>query len=176
VAVVIPVLVLMFGGIKDHYSRFARALEMEEWSAVAPRHHVAVVPVSGIHRGVADALTYALSVSSDVRALYIAENAADEERMERRWVEWDNGVPLVVLESPYRSVIGPLLTYIRQVDKEFEGVSGALVTVVLPEIVPGRWWQHLLHNNTALLIKGALLLLDGKIVVSVPYHIERKQR
>ena len=171
VVVVVPVLLAMFRGIKDHYSRFARALEMVEWSAVAPRHHVAVVPVSGIHRGVADALTYALSVSTDVRALYIAEHAADGELMERRWAEWDNGVPLVVLESPFRSVIGPLLTYIRQVDKEFEGVREALVTVVLPEIVPGRWWQHLLHNNTALLIKGALLLQDGKIVVSVPYHV-----
>jgi amino acid transporter len=171
VLVVVPVLLAMFEVVKDHYARFARALEMEAWSAVAPRHHVAVVPVSGIHRGVANALTYALSVSTDVRALYIAEHAADGERMEQRWAEWDNGVPLVVLESPYRSVVRPLLNYIREVDKEFEGVRGALVTVVLPEIVPSRWWQHLLHNNTALLIKGALLFLDGKIVVSVPYHV-----
>ena len=171
VMVVVPILLLMFLGIKDHYLRCARALTMVEWSAVAPRHHVAVVPVSGIHRGVAAALTYALSVSRDVRALYIAEHADDGERMEQSWAEWDNGVPLVVLQSPYRSVIGPLLSYVRAVDKEFEDVRGVLVTVVLPEFVPGKWWQHLLHNNTALLIKGALLLQDGKICVSVPYHL-----
>lgn len=172
VVLVIPMLILFFLLLKDHYAEFGKALAMEEWSAVAPRRHTAIVPVSGIHRGVANALTYALSVSNDVRAVYIAEHPQDGERMEEQWALWDNGVPLVVLESPYRSVIGPVLQYIDQVDKEFEAEQGALVTVVLPEIVPGKWWHHLLHNNTALLIKGALLFRRGKIVVSVPYHLE----
>ena len=81
-------------------------------------------------------------------------------------------MPLGVPESPYRSVVGPLLQYIEQVDQEFKDDDGALVTVVLPEIVPSKWWHHLLHNNTALLVKGALLFRRGKIVVSVPYHLE----
>jgi hypothetical protein len=68
-------------------------------------------------------------------------------------------------------VLGPLLQYIDQVDQEFGGEEGALVTVVLPEIVPSKWWHHLLHNNTALLVKGALLFRRGKICVSVPYHL-----
>lgn len=172
VVLVIPVLILFFLLLKDHYAEFGKALAMEEWSAVAPRRHTAIVPVSGIHRGVANALTYALSVSNDVRAVYISEHPQDGERMEEQWALWDNGVPLVVLESPYRSVVGPLLNYIDQVDKEFESDVGALVTVVLPEIVPSKWWHHLLHNNTALLVKGALLFRRGKIVVSVPYHLE----
>ncbi|MGD0483426.1 MAG: amino acid permease [Gemmatimonadales bacterium] len=172
VVLVVPLLILFFLLLKDHYDAFGRALAMEEWSAVAPRRHVAIVPVSGIHRGVANALTYALSVSHDVRAVYIAERPEDAERMEEQWTLWDNGVPLVVLESPYRSVIGPLLQYIDQVDEEFEPEGGALVTVVLPEIVPSKWWHHLLHNNTALLVKGALLFRKGKICVSVPYHLD----
>jgi amino acid transporter len=172
VVVVIPLLILFFLMLKDHYVQFGKALAMEEWSAVAPRRHTAIVPVSGIHRGVANALTYALSVSKDVRAVYITEHPQDGERMEEQWALWDNGVPLVVLESPYRSVVGPLLRYIDQVDEEFQDDVGALVTVVLPEIVPSKWWHHLLHNNTALLVKGALLFRRGKIVVSVPYHLE----
>ncbi len=172
VVLVIPLLILFFLLLKGHYDAFGRALAMEEWSAVAPRRHTAIVPVSGIHRGVAAALTYALSVSHDVRAVYIAERPEDGERMEEQWSLWDNGVPLVVLESPYRSVLGPLLQYIDQVDREFGGEEGALVTVVLPEIVPSKWWHHLLHNNTALLVKGALLFRKGKICVSVPYHLE----
>ena len=109
VVLVIPLIILFFLLLHDHYVAFGKALAMEEWSAVAPRRHVAIVPVSGIHRGVANALTYALSVSKDVRAVYIAERPEDGERMEEQWTLWDNGVPLVVLESPYRSVIGPLL-------------------------------------------------------------------
>lgn len=172
VVLVIPVLIVFFLLLKEHYDTFGRALAMEEWSAVAPRRHTAVVPVSGIHRGVATALTYALSVSSDVRAVYIAERPEDGERMEEQWSLWDNGVPLVVLESPYRSVVGPLLQYIDQVDREDGNEAGNLVTVVLPEIVPGKWWHHLLHNNTALLVKGALLFRRGTICVSVPYHLD----
>lgn len=172
VVLVIPLIILFFLLLHQHYAAFGKALAMEEWSAVAPRRHVAIVPVSGIHRGVTNALTYALSVSRDVRAVYIAERPEDGERMEAQWSLWDNGVPLVVLESPYRSVIGPLLRYIDQVTAELEGDRGALVTAVLPEIVPSRWWHHLLHNNTALLVKGALLFRKGIICVSVPYHLE----
>ncbi len=172
VVLVIPLIILFFLLLHQHYAAFGKALAMEEWSAVAPRRHVAIVPVSGIHRGVTNALTYALSVSRDVRAVYIAERPEDGERMETQWSLWDNGVPLVVLESPYRSVIGPLLRYIDQVTAELEGDPGALVTAVLPEIVPSRWWHHLLHNNTALLVKGALLFRKGIICVSVPYHLE----
>ena len=171
VVLVIPLIILLFLRLKAHYTEFGKALAMEEWSAVAPRRHVAIVPVSGIHRGVANALTYALSVSPDVRAVYIAEHAADGERMEEQWTLWDNGVPLVVLQSPFRSVVGPLLQYIDQVAGEFGGEHGVLVTVVLPEIVPSKWWHHFLHNNTALLVKGALLFRQGKICVSVPYHL-----
>lgn len=173
VVLVIPVLILFFRMVNAHYRDFGRALSMENWQAVWPLRHTVIVPISGIHRGVASALTYALSISDDVRAVYISEHEHDGEKMQARWDEWDVGVPLVFLNSPYRSVIAPLLQYIDQVDEEAKDEAhGALVTVVLPEIVPKKWWHALLHNNTALLIKGALLFRKGKIVVSVPYHLD----
>lgn len=170
---VIPLVIVFFWAVRRHYEEFGRALTMEDWSAVWPMRHTVIVPISGIHRGVAGALTYALSISDDVRAVYIAEGDHDGEQMQARWAEWDIGVPLVVLPSPYRSVLAPLLRYIEQVDEETKDEAhGALLTVVLPEIVPKRWWHALLHNNTALLIKGALLFRKGKVVVSVPYHLD----
>jgi len=79
-------------------------------------------------------------------------------------------VTLIVLESPYRSLLEPLLEYIRQHDQES---PNDYLTVVLPEFVPARWWQHLLHNQSALLIKGALLFRRNTVVTSVPFHLER---
>lgn len=173
VVLVIPLLIAFFRIVNAHYREFGRAVSMENWQAVWPLRHTVIVPISGIHRGVASALTYALSISDDVRAVYIAEHDHEGEQMQARWDEWDVGVPLVILSSPYRSVIAPLLQYIEQVDEEAKDEAhGALVTVVLPEIVPKKWWHALLHNNTALLIKGALLFRKGKIVVSVPYHLD----
>ncbi len=173
VILVIPMLIVFFRTVNSHYEEFGRALSMENWQAVWPLRHTVIVPISGIHRGVASALTYALSISDDVRAVYIAEHEHDGEQMQARWDGWDIGVPLVILKSPFRSVIAPLLQYIDQVDEEAKDEAhGALVTVVLPEIVPKKWWHALLHNNTALLIKGALLFRKGKIVVSVPYHLD----
>jgi amino acid transporter len=173
VILVIPMLILFFRTVNTHYREFGRAVSMENWQAVWPLRHTVIVPISGIHRGVASALTYALSISDDVRAVYIAEHDHDGDEMLTRWDQWDVGVPLVILKSPYRSVIAPLLQYIDQVDEEAKDEAhGALVTVVLPEIVPKKWWHALLHNNTALLIKGALLFRKGKIVVSVPYHLD----
>ena len=94
-------------------------------------------------------------------------------RLEERWAKWASGMPLVVLRSPYRSVIGPLLDYVDRLQQE---APDSIVTIVLPEFVPVRWWQQLLHNQTALLIKGAMLFRRGVIVIDVPYHLAAKTR
>jgi hypothetical protein len=86
------------------------------------------------------------------------------------WQRWGDGVPLVVLESPYRSLMEPLLEYIEQVYREH---PEEYVTIVLPEFVPARWWHHLFHNQRALLIKGALLFKPNTVVTSVPFHLHR---
>ena len=92
------------------------------------------------------------------------------ERFKAKWQSWGFDIPLVVLPSPYRSLVSPLLRYIDQIDKLYDD---DVLTVVMPEFVPARWWQHLLHNQTGLLLKTALLFRRGLIVTSVPYHLEK---
>jgi hypothetical protein len=105
-----------------------------------------------------------------VRAVFVDTNPAATEQLRKDWEKWGQGVPLVVLESPYRSLLEPLLSYIRAIDA---AAPEDYVTVILPEFVPAKFWQHLLHNQSALLIKGALLFRRHTIVTSVPFHLER---
>ena len=119
-------------------------------------------------RAVVEALRYAETLSDDVRAVYVDTDPKATEQIRRDWDKWGGRVTLVVLPSPYRSVMEPLLAYITQVETER---PNDYVTVILPEFVPARWWQHLLHNQSALLIKGALLFRPNTVVTSVPFHL-----
>jgi len=127
------------------------------------------VPVSSIHRGVVAALQYAKSLSPLVEAVYVDLHVEATEALRQRWGQWAGETELVILDSPYRSVLRPLLEYIDSVERRH---PDALITVVLPEVVPARWWHNLLHNQTAWLIKGALLFRKGVIVITdVPLHL-----
>ncbi len=95
---------------------------------------------------------------------------AATEQLKADWERWGGRVELVVLLSPYRSVMEPLIRYIEQVERDR---PQAYVTIILPEFVPARWWQHLLHNQRALLIKGALLFRPNTVVTSVPFHLAK---
>ena len=130
-----------------------------------------MVPIGGIQRAVVKALRYARTLSPDVRAVYVEIDPASTETLRGQWGEWGQGVELVVLESPYRSLMEPLLEYIEDVQ---HGDPNGYVTVILPEFVPRRLWQHLLHNQHALLIKGALLFKPNVVVTSVPFHLGRR--
>ena len=109
-------------------------------------------------------------MSSDVRAIYVNLDTSATEHLKREWEQWGDGVPLVVLQSPYRSLMEPLLDYIERVSAE---QPEGYVTIVLPEFVPARWWHHLFHNQRALLIKGALLFKPNTVVTSVPFHLRQ---
>jgi hypothetical protein len=117
---------------------------------------------------VLQALEYARSLSPDVRAVYVDVDPAITANVRKEWDHWGQGVPLVVLESPYRSLMEPLLEYIDGVDAEH---PEDYVTILLPEFVPARWWHHILHNQRALLIKAALLFRRNIVVTSVPFHL-----
>jgi hypothetical protein len=119
---------------------------------------------------VIDALQYARTLSPSAKAIYVELDTERTRRLEEKWVAHGLGVPLVVLTSPYRSLIGPLLEYIDHLQSRG---TNRVVTIVIPEFLPARWWQHLLHNQTALLIKGALLLRKNVVVTDVPYHLSR---
>ena len=170
VVVTIPILVLMFFAIHRHYLAVARELSMDSLEdALEPIKHTVIVPISGIHRGVIRALQYAKSISSDkVTAVYVDFDEEATTKLKERWEKLNLGVRLVVLPSPYRELTRPLLRYINRADRLRDD---DVITVVLPEFVPRKWWQHLLHNQSSLLLKGALLFKEGVIVTNVPYHL-----
>jgi amino acid transporter len=171
VCVLVPLLVLFFRSIHAHYVSVAHQLSTEGLEKIRPIRHTVVVPISGIHRGVIGALEYAKAISPDnVRAVYVDIDEEATRKLREKWEQWGAGVKLVVLPSPYRSLSRPLLRYLQKLRRQGHV---EIVTVVLPEFVPARWWQHLLHNQSSLLLKGALLFKRGIIVTSVPYHLER---
>ena len=170
IIVMIPVLVTMFEVTRRHYDHVAAELTLRGWQPAPASRHVVIVPIGGLQRAVVKALRYARTLSSDVRAVFVELDPNATEALRKQWAEWGQGVDLVVLESPYRSLMEPLLDYIEELQ---EADPLAYVTVILPEFVPKRLWQHLLHNQHALLIKGALLFKPNVVVTSVPYHLGR---
>jgi amino acid transporter len=170
IIVMIPVLVTVFEITRRHYDHVASELTLRGWQPEPQGRHVVLVPIGGVQRAVVKALRYARTLSPDVRAVYVEIDAGATESMKKLWPEWGQGVDLVVLESPYRSLMEPLLEYIEEMQ---HADPFGYVTVILPEFVPRRLWQHLLHNQHALLIKGALLFKPNVVVTSVPFHIGR---
>ena len=158
---------MVFKATRRHYDHVASQLTLRGYTP--PAANTVLMPIGGIQRAVVEALRYAETLSDDVRAIYVDVDPAATEQMKRDWDTWGGRVRLVVLPSPYRSVMEPLLEYIEQVESER---PDDYVTVILPEFVPARWWQHLLHNQRALLIKGALLFRPNTVVTSVPFHLK----
>ena len=171
VLLLIPIMVVILRAIHWHYTEVAKQLSLADAPPPkAVRRHTAVVLISGVHRGVIPALQYGLSLAPDnVTAVYVDMDAETTAKLQEKWKQWGSGVPLVVLSSPYRSLVRPLMQYIDELDKHYED---DVLTVILPEFIPSKWWQHLLHNQTALLIKATLLFSKGRVVTSVPYHLE----
>ncbi len=168
VVLLIPLLVFWFWRIRAHYERVTRHLSVDGWVRPVPRTHRVVVPIAGVHRATLRAVDYARQLGPEVTAVYV-DYEGNHERVLTGWSRWGDGVPLVVLTSPYRSLIGPLLAYLDGLRAQ-HGPDG-FITVVVPEFVPRRWWHHFLHNQSALLIKGALFFRPNVIVVDVPFHL-----
>jgi len=172
VMVLIPLLVLLFRSIHGHYRSVADQLSLTTAAKPKPvRRLTVVVLVSGVHKGVLPALELAKSLAPDnVTAVYVNLDQDQTDRLQMRWCDWGCAVPLVVLESPFRSLITPLMNYIDEVGGRYGDDE---LLVILPEFVPAHWWEHLLHNQTGLILRTALTLRKGKVVISVPYQLER---
>jgi amino acid transporter len=168
IILLIPTLVVVFRTTRQHYDHVASQLSLREFTPLPKLRNIVLLPVSGVHRAVLQALHYAHTLSDDVRALYVSTDPHSLELVRKEWEQWGEGVPLVVLDSPYRSVLEPILGYIDDLEAT---QPDAYVTIVLPEFVPARWWQHLLHNQRALLLKGALLFRPNTVVTNVPFHL-----
>ncbi len=180
IVLLVPALVMMFHSVHQHYIDMREQVSLYEgeigqwWHYKAAKPHKVVVPISGLNRGTLAALQFSCSLSDDVTAVVVDVDAAATERLRENWRAWGFEIPLVVLESPYRSVVRPLLAYLEETDRR-EPERGMAV-VILPEIVPARWWQNLLHNQTTLMLKAVLLFRQEpkaapRVVINVPYHL-----
>jgi amino acid transporter len=172
--IVIPAIVLLFRGIHRHYQRVRKQLTIPPDYKPPRMNHTVVVLVGGLHRGVLDAIAYAKSLNPNrVVAVTVVSDEEEQERIERVWAERDIDVPLEIVYDPYREVTRPILRYVDEIDARWDN---DIVTVLIPEFVVDHWWGHLLHNQTALLLKGRLLFRKGTVVTSLPYHLHEESR
>jgi len=168
VVLLIPTLVGVFVLVHRHYEEVAVQLSLDGLGPPAPMTNTVLVLVGDIHRGVVKAIQYAQTLSPNAKAVYVETDPERTRRLEEKWGKYGMGAPLIVLTSPYRSLLGPLTEYIDHLQEQGEN---HVVTIVLPEFIPARWWQLGLHNQTAFLIKGAMLFRKNVIVTDVPYHL-----
>jgi amino acid transporter len=171
VLILIPLLVSMFYAIHRHYTRLAGDLSLSDYDAPPNlTHQRIIVPISDVHKGTLTALRYARSLSKDITAVFIAIDDDQTRRIKNRWKKWTADIPLVVVESPYRELMHPLVDYIES-QAELSGPQD-IITIVVPEFVPRRWWHNFLHNQNATWLHFALRHIPGVVVVNVPYQVE----
>jgi hypothetical protein len=169
VVLLIPVLVMVFKTVHRHYEAVATELSLDNVVDGPPVTTTVLVLVGDLHLAVVRALRFAQSLVPNPKAVYVETDPARTLRLEERWSKGGYGVPLVVLPSPYRSVLGPLFEHIERIQRQS---PDGMIAIVIPEFVPRHWWQHVLHNQTALLVKGAFLFRRGIVVVDVPFHLQ----
>ena len=171
VFLLVAALIMIFRGIRRHYKAVAEQVMLtRDARPPRPRRNLVIIPIGAVNKAVVRAVDYARSRGGEVRAVLIDVDKEETAVVEIKWAQWGCGVPLIVLPSPYRSILGALLDY---VEENLEKDPDCWITVVLPEILPARWWQNILHNQRALLLKGALLFKDRVVLTDVPFHLTR---
>ena len=172
--VVIPLVIAVFAAIRRHYDQVSSALAIEPADArPLAINHTVVVLVGRVHKGVLKALAYAQSLRPQhLIALYISYDEADQANIEKQWRDFGIDVPLTIQFSRYRDLVEPVMEYINQLDMKWDNDT---VTVVIPEFVVGKWYEQVLHNQSALFLKGKLLFRENTVVTSVPYHLDSQE-
>ena len=176
VLILIPVLVGIFWGIHKHYKGIARKLSLDNFGVIPPhttRHRV-IMPVSGVHQGTLAALRYARMLSHDITAVHVLTEPTESERVQKKWETWGQGVRMVVLNSPYRLLLEPLLDYITDIARQRQ--PGEILTIVVPEFVSNSRLATALHMNTAELLRSQLKRQPDIVIISAPYHVHEEVR
>jgi amino acid transporter len=179
VAVIIPVLIVMMLFIHRQYSASAQHLAVRDDQVIPPprREERVIVPVAGINRAVVQAVNVARSIAPDVRAVLISDDPEEASLLRERWERQLPAVPLVIVESPYRALVGPMLAYLDVLDKTWpEDKEEPVTFVVVPEYVARHWWERLLYNQSANRLRSALIGRPRTVVVNVPYRREEEGR
>lgn len=175
VLILIPILVAVFWMIHRHYNNLAKKLSLDNFGAIPPhtiRHRV-IMPVSGVHQGTLAALRYARMLSDDITAVHVSIEPADAEKVRQKWETWGEGVRMVMLNSPYRLFLEPLLAYISEVAHRRQ--PGETITIVVPEFVSNDRLTAALHTNTADLLRSQLKRQHGIVIINVPYHVHESE-
>lgn len=174
VLILIPVLVASFWLIHRHYNNLAKKLSLDNFGVMPPhtmRHRV-ILPVSGVHQGTLAALRYARMLSDDVTAVHVVVEPADAEKVRAKWETWGEGVRMVLLDSPYRLFIEPILGYIAEISAKRQ--PGETITIVVPEFISDNRLTSALHTNTASILRKQLSNQHGIVITNVPYHVHEE--
>ncbi|WP_155837321.1 hypothetical protein [Aneurinibacillus terranovensis] len=171
VVALIPVLMWVITKIYRHYERVAGQLRVDLSEPLPEKGSLIIVPIAGIHRVVASSIAYAKTLSPNVVAFYVASSEEDADRMEEKWEQWNPGVRLVTFVSRYRLIVRPLVEFIERIDARFNKQKETTIMVLLPQFVPRKWWQRLLHNQSAFRIRSILLAQKDVVIATVPFHL-----
>jgi len=167
---IIPLLVTAFFSVHHHYKALAKKLSLENFNS-APRvkRHRVLVLIAGVHRGSLAALSYAQTLGDDITAVHVSIDPQESEKVRAKWDIYGDGTRLVILESPYRLLVEPVLDYINKLSEIKQ--PNEMLTIVVPQFIPAHWWENFLHNQTALLLRFALIFKPGLVIVEVPYQV-----
>jgi hypothetical protein len=176
VLIIIPALVKLFFTIHHHYKDLAAHLTLDKFSGLPARRtrHRVIMPISGIHQGTLEGLRYAKLLSDDVTAIHVSIEPDDTEKIQKKWVSWGEGTRLIILDSPFRLFIEPLLEYIEEILKSRQ--PNETITIVVPQFIPSRRWHNALHMRTADFLRQELLSKPGVVVTDVPYHVYPEEK
>jgi amino acid transporter len=176
VLILTPVLVKIFFTIHHHYKDLAGQLTLDDFQGLPARQtrHRVFMPISGIHQGTLEALHYAKLLSDDVTAVHISIDVAETEKVQKKWKTWGEGTRLIILDSPFRLFIEPLLAYIENIIDQRQ--PNETITVVVPEFIPSKRWHNALHMRTAEVLRQELLSKHGVVVTDVPYHVHKDEK
>jgi len=171
VIIIIPALVAVFSLINRHYKDLAGRLSLENFG-VPPRvaRSRVILPIGGVHKGTLAAVRYARTLSDDITAVYVSTDADETQRVQEKWETWGEGIRLVIIESPYRRFMEPLLVYIDEIYHKRQ--SNEVITIVVPQFVPRKSWTNLLHTNTAAALRKELMFRKGIVITNVPYLVD----
>jgi amino acid transporter len=168
---IIPAIVIFFSSIHRHYTRLAAHLSLDNYGTPpAVKRHRVILPISGVHRGTLAALRYARTLSDDITAIHVSIDPEETMKVKTKWDLWGEGIRLVILDSPFRLLVEPLLDYIEEVSSICQ--PNEIITIIVPQFIPKRWYHNILHTQTAFWLRLALLLKPGIVVTDVPYQVE----
>lgn len=171
VVILTPLLTILFSYIHRHYTNLAKRLSLENYGAPtrAVRQRV-ILPIGGVHRGTLEALRYARGLSDDITAVHVSIDSVEAAKIQEKWENWGEGIRLVILESPYRLFLEPLLDYIDEIDSQRQ--PNEVISIIVPQFVPKHWWNSALHTRTADTLRRVLLNREKIVITEVPYQVD----